>query len=607
MLWTGFVRDFRGRPLAGATVRAAEKGSETQRSLVATTDVSGYFELGPVRRVVKAKVEYLDWVALTRPRPTRSASGEFKDAIFLMAPRTKLELHASYADGSPVNGMPFVVHVNPYATTVADAWINEESVVRGIYSGLPVSLDVPQGVPLTISVPGGELDRLVNGQGETFENAPDGPPILAGEDGTASVEAIIRTDVRIEVAVLGPDGEPHPKASITYRGRRSQTERLGGAMKVPSDPHNERVRRLMSVRAEEPLDLRASFRDEDDAAKSMMAEAGLVLRGRSVQEFTLKLRPSHIRGVVTGPDGPIHRALIEFQPSMEPRGEVKRAYSGKDGSFIVQGLAPVSYSIAAESRLHSRKEFGMATPGDQPLSLFLADPLLAQVEFKLSLEGQELTRSDVWWVAADEDDMNTPVAASTLTPGAFAVSMGESPYVADQDGRLRTTSTYRTKRGSSIDFAIAPGIYRFYVQGSSWEERNGSSQSTTTEAMVTDWVKVLPGAQSVDLGLRDVAMARWEGQIAPARPDRGLNLTAFHRIGVAICTEDGEPLRVDSEGQSATRFVYSGWEGRIAVDKISPGPHEVWIGTEAQIESGRPIARHLVEFAPGTNALFLTY
>ncbi|QDV09468.1 RNA polymerase sigma factor SigV [Planctomycetes bacterium Poly30] len=604
--WTGFVRDFQGRPLAGAVVRAEDKDGDVSRPLEATTDSLGYFHLGPARGITKARVEYLDWVPLTRPRPTRDLTGSFKSATFLMAPKGKLELRVTYADGSPVRGMDYAVRINPYGANVGDAWLSDQGNVVGKSTGEPISMDVPSGVPLTVSVPGGEIDRWANGTGLTFQDSPDGPPILAGAEGTASVDVVIATDVEVRVNVLGPDGEPCPEAKVQYRGRRDSTEMFGGPAALPSEPENERARRVISVRTEEPLTVQASLRDKTEAWQILTAEAHLTLSGRSAREVTLQLRPSSLHGVVHGPEGPVHRAIVEFRNLADPEAQPKRVPTDKDGSFRIRSLSPGSHAVSVESREYERTEFGAVRPGMEPLTLTLTEPLAAHVEFLLLMEGRELTRSEVWWTVAEED-LEASAVARAMTADAFQLAVGVTPYESDGNGRMRTRQTYRSARGAVVNGSIAPGLYRFHVRGEYWEEFNGGSRGITTDAMASDWVEVQPGNHSVELVLPKGRTARWVGRIAPSRPSGVLDLTAFHRIGVAICSEDGDRIPVDSEGISSTTFVYSGWQGRIWVDKIPPGAHEVWIGTEAQIDAGHPLARHLVEFPEGTTELTLTY
>lgn len=607
--WSGLVADPRGEPLEGAIVHASARLTEgTERvPLEAITGPDGSFRMEPSLDLQRIRVEYRDWLQVCDIQARRNDEDEFDSSILIVAPRAQLRVRATYADGQAVESLAFGVMPDPFSTYVRNGHSGQRLRVDGEL-GIKASLvEVPGETPLRIWVPGGFFDRIVDGRAVEFEESISGAPILVPSGTIKEVTVVLSTDAELRVKVLNPDGTESEDAKVSFSSRRSNPyEATVSLLPLSSASTNPRVKRVLSARIEDQVSVTASVQREGEDMPLLRATSQVTVSGRELHEVTLRLAPTVIRGVVRGPDGPIRRASVELTPTSDANLSPVWLWTEKDGSFATAFLQPGAYAIAAESPEFARTEFGIASTGDAPLSLLLSTPTESRVQLNLRLAGTDLYRSEVWWIPARLFP-DAPSTGSPLSAERFHHDPWAAPFHSGPNGTRLPIGLHRRVKGSSVAARLTPGLYRFLAFGTTHLDFGPRQSFQQTDALLSEWVEVPPGEHVLEVELVSTHSVSWEGQITLARATKASHPAGFHRIGIAVIGESGEPVAIASEGRSPTRFVFAGWQGQIFASRLPIGISEVWIGTEAQIEQGNPLARHVVEFKDGVNEFNLSY
>ena len=215
---------------------------------------------------------------------------------------------------------------------------------------------------MVVAAPG--LDRTA--QDEALERASlrAADPAAFAAAPAARVPTLLRRTRPVTLRVLGPDGTPVPKASVSVeQGPHAATETVSegrASFALRKAPASVTVYGTSDADGK-PLALAPkTVRIEAEAAEAeVRLEAGVAIEGVVLTEARQPLAGAVVEAIPEGDSG--MPASLRFSSGEPVHG---RAVSGADGAFRVVGLAPTGYVLRAKASSPAAASMPLKARGD---------------------------------------------------------------------------------------------------------------------------------------------------------------------------------------------------------------------------------------------------
>ncbi len=621
---TGVVMTPGGAPVPGASIVHKETGA------TATSDANGHFAMAelphedltsPLRLEDRLLVSKSASSLISIQVPGFDDDMVWQPIEVLMVPSSTMAIEAKTRDGTPLVGLDFQLNLSPDGPFSR----NERAVFGYSFDARYGSTDasgtckfegVPAGVHLRVTL-GGVLEfEALDSDAFLVPNGRPSKAVLRplAMDPEGETRVIYQPDayVTLRGIVLEADGTPSVKARLRFDAVDAESTitslkpdraltRDDGTFEVPvaiTGPTQGIV-----VRAQSTVGERASyspfggtiFPDPLSFAQDTVSVA-------APHDLTLHLIPqSKVNGRIVDPGGP-HEGYVTVRivPESDPApfdfvlgGHLPTTRTISRGSFEFKGVPPGTYRLEARSA-----EYGLATVSGvahdaTDVVLRFGEPEVAQVLLKVSgpdgisgitvdsAEIQVSRRLEAPRPLAGRSTFSTPLG---YDGGALSVSSGSASI---RTKGVRGSASVNHYAGSEHGLTLAPGSHWIGVRGTDLGGR-------AMFPVGTGPVQIGAGTHEIHFHLHGTASL--QGQVRSARGDGVERMAELHLLDGTLvpCVGDRAGL------QSAFRIASN---GQFDVDVLPACPLELWIGTRAELASGRPASVTKIEPSTGESII----